>query len=307
MQLLIKWYVARNAPGPEDLTVYQEWHLFLVIFFNLFGYDVSKLHATKTSDLENTCKHHSSPDIVTKKPKTTNNGSPNDWLYIIKSEFTNQVNIFTSNALGLCKVNTNNTAFDAASVESGNVKMTNNVQFTFTSHLPVILFSLHLLYEEIKLNCNMSENSILLAKLLHQISIDLKLKTYQQHYANDFSILYQTNFTSQFNKLDLSKIIIPNYLTSDTPNISKAMYDLLTYSHTASYPYLHGVNKKSKDLIKLLNILSQQDNECILELDHHFKPINCEKIGKLGHSMIVKNEHKKIEDFTHLCYDSGNT
>jgi anaphase-promoting complex subunit 1 len=29
MQLLVKWYCARNAPGSQDITAHAEWQLFL--------------------------------------------------------------------------------------------------------------------------------------------------------------------------------------------------------------------------------------------------------------------------------------
>ncbi|XP_058810342.1 anaphase-promoting complex subunit 1 isoform X2 [Phymastichus coffea] len=305
MQLLIKWYVARNAPGPEDLTLNQEWHLFLVIFFTLFGYDVSKLYATKSNDSEQVYEYYNSPNIVSKKQKTIKNGTVSDWLYMIMSDCTNYVDLYINDVLGLKRINTEDTVHKIVPEDSENMKIINNIESTYTSHLPIILFSLHLLYEEMKMHCNMSENIVSLAKLLHQISGDLKLSMYQQRYVNDFPVLYHTDIEFQFNKLDLDKIIIPNFISSNVPNIFEALYSFLTYSFKASYPYLDGVNTKSRNIIILLSLFSEQDAECILELDHYFKKINSETKSKTACVSFINDKNRKIEDITRQCYDLG--
>lgn len=36
--LVVKWYVARNAPGTQDIAPSQEWRLFLGVLLGLFTF-----------------------------------------------------------------------------------------------------------------------------------------------------------------------------------------------------------------------------------------------------------------------------
>lgn len=96
MQLLVKWYGARNAPGPQDFSLSQEWHLFIVVLFTLLGYDVDKLPLVRENDRE-ACGERSSPIVVPKKQKTNDSGSQEDWLNTLGSqEHKNSQNLVTN-------------------------------------------------------------------------------------------------------------------------------------------------------------------------------------------------------------------
>ncbi|XP_011495610.1 PREDICTED: anaphase-promoting complex subunit 1 [Ceratosolen solmsi marchali] len=302
MQLLIKWYVARNAPGPQDLTTTQEWNLFLVIFFTIFGYDVNKLYITMTNELDHTTEHYS-PMILSKKQKTINNGSTNDWNYLIASEITNQTQIFLHDAIGLSKLKPNDSDETVTILDSETAQIDKTtVQSGFVIHLPYILFSLHLLYEEIKLSRNMSESSFLLAKLLYQLSMDLNLSNYKQHYFSDFPTLSKNNTEFQINDTEFRKIIIPDFISSNTPDIFKTLYDLLTLSCVPSYPYLFQINSISKTLIQLFTMFKKQRQLNILEFDHLFKIIN--PIENEDNRM-ERDSKETMEEIIMHCYKTG--
>lgn len=296
IQLLIKWYVSRNAPGPQDLTISQEWNLFLITLSTFCGYDVN---SSTAHDLDSTFEHYS-PNIVSKKQKTTNNGSANDWSYLIASDVTNKSKDFLSDAIGLNKWKNDTQSSDVA-VESENVKISKiSPQSAFVPYLPNILFSLHLLYEEIKLNSHMSENLFLLAKLLHQLSIDLNLNAFKQHYVLDFPSLSHDNAGCS-SDLDIQKLQIPNIVSSSVPNIFKTLNDLLRFSKVTPYPYQLKINPVSKELIRAFSILNNVKVDSILELDHFLKSTNRESQP----IVINKSGKELIEEIVMLCYKTG--
>jgi anaphase-promoting complex subunit 1 len=303
MQLLIKWYVARNAPGPQDLTMNQEWNLFLVIFFTIFGYDINKLYITMSSDVDHTGEH-CSPMILSKKQKTINNGSINDWNYLVGSEITNQTQIFLHDAIGICKLKQNDNKDTVSVIESDTTQIDKStVQSGFVTHLPYILFSLHLLYEEIKLSSNMSESSYLLAKLLYQLSMDFNLPTYKQHYFSDFPTLSKNKTEFLINDVEFRKIVIPDFISSNTPDIFKTLYDLLTLSSVTSYPYILQVNSISKNLIQLFTMFKKQQHLHILEFDHLFKIIN--QVDNQDKHITSKDTKEIMEEIIMHCYKTG--
>ncbi|XP_008202865.1 anaphase-promoting complex subunit 1 [Nasonia vitripennis] len=303
MQLLVKWYVARNAPGPEDLSINQEWNLFLNIFFTLFGYDINKLHINMNNDLDPASEHYS-PIILSKKQKTINNGSNDDWSYLVASEVTSHVQTFLYDAIGLhkWKHKENNDTVDV--MESENIKLIKvNIQSQFAAHLPNILFSLHLLYEELKLSSIMSESLFLLSKLLYQLSMDLNLHVYRQHYFSDFPVLSKNQTEFLVNDADTNKIAIPSFISADTPSIFKNLYNLLTFSNVTSYPYLVQVNPTSRNLIQLFAMLKRQKDIKILELDHFFKTIS--SVTNEAEYVSEKSEKETMEEIIMHCHKTG--
>ena len=56
MQLLVKQYGARNSPGPQDFSLAQEWHLFLVVLFTLLGYDIDQLQIIQQNNNDHKTK-----------------------------------------------------------------------------------------------------------------------------------------------------------------------------------------------------------------------------------------------------------
>ncbi|KAL7307917.1 hypothetical protein TKK_0000010 [Trichogramma kaykai] len=304
-QLLVKWYVARNAPGPQDLTVNQEWKLFLIIFFTLFGYDINKLPIT-TSDGDLTTEH-CSPVIVSKKQKTTNNGSTDDWNYLMGAEVTGQVQNYLTDSLGLTKWQRKNDNCDFVSVrdhkdEAQRTKI--NLQSPFVVHLPQVLFALHLLYEELKLNSAMSESLPLLAKLLHQLCTDLNLKSYRLHYFADFPVLGKNRSEFQIAEHDTGKIIIPNFIASHTPDIFRTLYNLLCESDTSyPYPYLPNVNPMSKNLVQVFALLTECKKDYLLELDNFFKVVS--QTHQAERPFAPKSKKELMEDVMMHCYKTG--
>lgn len=272
MQLLVKWYGARNAPGPQDFSSEQEWYLFLVVLFTLLGYEVEKLQLIQKNEKDQ-LNERNSPIVVSKKQKTNNSGSNDDWKYMTNFMKNGSSKIFISNILGLQKTSNIIQTSVPHIIESNNTGKINTQSILFP-YFPLVLLSLHLLYEELKLNCVMSESLHLLAQLLYQLSLDLKFDVYAHHYFLDFqSVYYLKNAVSQMKEADLQKITMPNYIPLKPPNIFETLNNLLNGMEVTPFPYLSQVNLKTKNIIYLIALIANENKPIVLEIDRFIKHI----------------------------------
>ncbi|XP_053998022.1 anaphase-promoting complex subunit 1 [Hylaeus anthracinus] len=314
MQLLVKWYGARNAPGPQDFSPDKEWYLFLVVLFTLLGYEVEKLQLIQTNEKDQLGERNS-PMVAPKKQKTNNSGSGDDWIYMINSIKNGNSQGFISNILGLQKTSY---SFQppvlsiAESTSTGKI----NVQSILFPYFPFVLFSLHLLYEELKLNCVMSESLPLLAQLLYQLSSDLKFTMYAHHYFLDFpSLRHLRNTASQIGEAELQKITVPNYVSSEPPNIFETLNNLLNKVETAPFPYLKHVNSKTKNIVYLTALVANENKVNMLEIDKfvkHIIPVGSridfqENGSKPEKEIFKKIEHSTTDRIVLLYHEMGMT
>ncbi|XP_020285295.1 anaphase-promoting complex subunit 1 isoform X2 [Pseudomyrmex gracilis] len=274
MQLLVKWYGARNAPGPQNFSPTQEWDLFLVVLFTLLGYDVEKLRSIRNNEKDQ-CAERNSPMVVPKKQKTNNCGSADDWLYLMNSNEhkTSQIcntlkNQKKSSANALDEMIQNSIDESIPSNVIGKI----NTQSVLFPHLPLVLFSLHLLYEEIKLNSVMSESLPLLGQLLYQLSIDLKLEMYVHHYFLDSPSLSELRTSkSQISDADLQKITIPSYVPHKPPNVFETLDNMLNGIDVATFPYLSHVNPGTRNVIYLAAMIANENRVDVIEMERYIK------------------------------------
>uniref|UniRef100_A0A0C9RW07 ANAPC1 protein n=1 Tax=Fopius arisanus TaxID=64838 RepID=A0A0C9RW07_9HYME len=270
MQLLVKWYGARNAPGPQDFSLSQEWHLFIVVLFTLLGYDVDKLPLVRRNDGDG-CAERSSPIVVPKKQKTNDSGSQEDWLNILTSQEHRNYQNLVVNVLRLNK----SVVVKPVAITKGDREASGRIstQAILFPYLPLVLFSLHLLYEELKLNCVMSESLPLLAQLLHQLSTDLNFNMYSHHYFLDHPGHCLDSGSSQITPGDLQKITPPNYMPVKPPSVFETLYQLLNTGETLAYPHLSRVNPRSKGIVQLVALIANEGRVTSLEMERFVKLI----------------------------------
>ncbi|KAH0560894.1 anaphase-promoting complex subunit 1 [Cotesia glomerata] len=270
MQLLVKWYGARNAPGPQDFTIEEEWQLFIVTLLTLMGYDVDKLQLIRKNDDD--CSG-SSPIIVPKKAKTSDCGSDEDWLYILNSGEHKQCQFFLENVLHLTKFNEGAEELRKPKADKKPEVGRITSSAVLFPHMPVVLFSLHLLYEELKLNCVMAESRPLLVQLLNHLSRDLKFNWYSYHYLLDYPTHCSKQELSQMTQQDLAKISVPNYVPEKPPSIFSTLNSLLKGSEVPPYPILARVNPRTKTIISLIALLAAESKVSSLNLDQFVKTV----------------------------------
>lgn len=310
MELLVKWYGARNAPGPQDFSPAREWDLFLVVLFTLLGYDVEKLHIIQNNEKDQFADRNS-PMVLPKKQKTSNCGSTDDWLHLFNSSEYKNSQAFISNVLRSRKVSSSfpcSTSQD--SIESNNIGRI-NVQAVLFPHVPLVLFSLHLLYEELKLNSVISESLPLLGQLLYQLSIDLKFEMYAHHYFLDSpSLCYLKTVTSQVSDMDLQKITIPSYIPRKPPDTFETLDNMLNGIDTVTYPYLSHVNPKTKNLIYITALIANENSTNVVEMEKYVKlivpagnRIDLQESSKSDKEMLKRSEKPATDKIVLLYHE----
>ncbi|KYM96372.1 PREDICTED: anaphase-promoting complex subunit 1 [Cyphomyrmex costatus] len=306
MQLLVKWYGARNAPGPQDFSPAQEWDLFLIVLFTLLGYDVEKLHVIRNNEKDQFTELPSLQMILPKKQKTSNCGSASDWMYMLNSNEHENSRTFISNVLKSQIIPSFITFLNA--IESSNVGKI-NVQAVLFPYFPLILFSLHLLYEELKLNSIISESLPLLGQLLYQLSIDLKFEMYAHHYYLDSpSLASLKNMKSQINDSDLQKIAIPSYVPRKPPNIFETLNNMLSGTDMTAFPYLSYINPRTRNIIYLTALIANENQVDVIEMEKYIKTvlagnrIDLQETGSKFDKEILKKLEKSTTDKIILLY-----
>ncbi|KAK3923529.1 Anaphase-promoting complex subunit 1 [Frankliniella fusca] len=267
VQLVVKWYVARNAPGTQDIAPSQEWRLFLGVLLGMLGYDVDKLAVMHQPSSEN----GDSPTLQPKKKRTCDSGSEEDWEYLLNSLHHHSLGPGLSSLLGLKTINGSSGSSNSDS-SHGQIN-TNSLLFNY---IPLVLLTLHLLYEDMKLNTLLQDSQPLLAQLLHQLASDLQYTQYAHHYWRDFPnhCLLTPVKESQIKDADLQKLSAPSYMPPEPPSIFEHLLLLMQGpSRPIPFPYLRYVNKRTRDIVQLISLLTVGLKEPTASLESFVRPI----------------------------------
>ncbi|KAH9489237.1 Anaphase-promoting complex subunit 1 [Bulinus truncatus] len=214
--MLGRWYTTRNAPGTVGNI--SEWALFYKCILGLMGYDTCKLGLTSTKDGDGS----TSPVLHSKKPKPSDQGSDEDWEYLINSEH-HRMSSTTQHSFIL-----------GDSFTEGHWQPSRPGSINSSAPLypfcPAVMLALHLVYEELKLSILLQEDLCELAPLVHQIACDLKCDSYTDSYRRDFPHLFhKIDDLSQITEDDLRKMQYPQIFPREAPTvvgwISKALSD----------------------------------------------------------------------------------
>lgn len=236
LNVLISWYTARNAPGPHDISPDQEWNLFVQVFLKAIGYRGE----TITSLSFHPCLASETP-VAPKKTRLCESGSAEDYAYVLKSKmYKNFILKYQATAVSSEQDSSSETGPDI------------NTSAILYPSLYSILFSFHLLYEEIKLDSLLLDGLPMLVRLLYILCVDFDLKDYAHHYWLDFPHLCKRNINRKPFKHSLN---IPAYVEPSPPNIFKHLYLIVKQSPNALYPFINRVNNRSRDLIQLFGML----------------------------------------------------
>jgi len=193
-----------------------------------------------------------SPVIETKKSRTKlEEGSEDDWLYLVRSSYAKTY----SQLPGL------NIPVPSSSPSSRFIQQVevSNDSASF-NYLPHVLFVLHLLYEDLKLDCLYWDDAQLLATLLIPLASALKLVRYCDLYWRDFPSLWSKDSVPLSlgitQATDLEKLLPLIQRIEAPPNIYVHLLSILSSRKvSAPYPHIKLVNTRSKDLVALFAVL----------------------------------------------------
>jgi len=139
MEVMIKWYTVRNAPGTQNISGEEEWKLFLQMLLGLMGYNIETLHLSQ--DSINTIND---TPAKSKKQRILDVGRDEDWTFVLKSSFNSLQGNKIATSLGLNnKLNNPTPSCNQQKIIKNNFD-TNAILYPYIYD---VLFALHLVYE----------------------------------------------------------------------------------------------------------------------------------------------------------------
>lgn len=140
-------------------------------------------------------------------------------------------------------------------------------------YIPLIFYTMHLLYEDLKLNAMMIGHLPALGEFLYQLSYDLQLECYSLHYFLDHPKVAYLSSNSFITESETKLLQNQHYFSGEVPNIFRHIYELLTgksgdaqQQTIGRYPYIGNVNELSKRVIQIMHLIvtgSIDVNSCI--------------------------------------------
>lgn len=207
------------------------------------------------------------PSAPAKRKKHSFAGSDADWKFLMtveeydNTELRKTLNFDTNRAV--ISENAKTVVEDAIQIN------TNSVLFPY---IKIIHYTLHLLYEELKLNTLRSKDLPHLAQFLSRLSVFLDLKQYSVYYWKDFSELCKIS-TKTVHPIDLRNVTHWSVMSEEPISIMQHIYDLLKNAPTAPFPFIPNVNPRSKDIVQLCGALTKGPN-CEISIDTLIKSIH---------------------------------
>lgn len=226
LKLMIRWYGIRNSPGTKDLSLRKEWEMFKSLLMEMMG----RPHEVSNCSTSNTT-------IGAKKRRKSENGTNLDWEYLLQAE-----------------------SFINRDVDEEDQEMIQNyhADAVMFSNIPAILYTMHLLYEDLKLETSMGTELKCLSEFLYQLAIDFELERFRLHYILDNSQLVYIKTRMTVAAVDAEKLN-GKELIKNPVNIFQEISALTDNQQPLrKYPFIPNVNRLSKDVYEILSIIFEK-------------------------------------------------
>ncbi|XP_077546516.1 anaphase promoting complex subunit 1 [Haemaphysalis longicornis] len=290
MQLLTKWYMSRNAPGPTDLTASTELHSFLLFILSMVGCSRGGLRQAESMDVD------AGTPVAVKKSKSSEGGSNSDWEYLM-------MRAGGSLALALrgppkpgpkmppFVCNTEGLASSVAPLQE---------------HVYSVLMALHLVYEDAKLNVLEWPSLPRFAEFLYRLADQLSLTAYQDLYRKDFPEKVGSLGSSSVASSSGDKCGRPAWFPSSPPNIFAWMTKKMAAPGTKStFPYISGATRSLKAAVLLYAVLAcGQESIALADLLQDISAVPKEKSWTLVLSRETSVGEKIVSLLIKLGIDS---
>nr|XP_022911717.1 anaphase-promoting complex subunit 1 [Onthophagus taurus] len=242
MTVIVRWYTTRNSLGNFDLTPEKEWELFYSVIFQLLGYEDSNV-SNGSSD------NSSTPSSSSKRSRHSFTPNNSNWDYLLTTNHHKKIHNHLSKILHL---KPSQSGFDSKQTNPncGIQVNTNSVLFPY---IKIIHFTLHLLYEDLKLNTLRKNELKHLAQFLSKISHDLCLIEFQVHYWKDYPDTCKVNYDDRkmLNEQELKGTLTWSGMSNKPSGIFQFLYELLNTNKLSGFPYIKNVNSRTKNVIQL--------------------------------------------------------
>lgn len=245
-ELVIQWFKARNSNPSQDIDDYHELYLFKRCLLSLIGYEVEDISVSQSFinvSLE-----------ISKKMKMDDDGergTDDDWNFM--NEMKNENNLPAKS--NLCY----------------NI-LTPTTSSILFPHLPTLFVSLHLIYEEMKLNQLLWSFTPQVLDVLYLMACDLRKIAYQDYYWRDFpSVCSKLDQEARIPENDFKILNFPIHFTEIPPSIFSFLQSIVKndskYTRASLFPVIPEVTGRTHDCILLFAFLkmpSQMDQKELL-------------------------------------------
>lgn len=252
VQVLTRWYMSRNAPGPTDLTASTEMHSFLVFILGTVGCVANSNGLQQAGGMD-----FDATPVAVKKSKSSEGGSNADWEYLLER---------SGGSPGLASRNVPKVGpkmplyIPTCETSASNVA-------PLQEHAYSVLTALHLVYEDAKIDVLEWPSLPRFAEFLYRLSVHLHLKSYQD--------LYRKDFPEKIEIVDIPSSALtpeggprtPSWFPLSPPSIFSWIENAMT--HPGSKPrFLHipGTTRSLKAAVLLYSVLSCPQ-ECSFSTD----------------------------------------
>ncbi|XP_058442829.1 anaphase-promoting complex subunit 1 isoform X2 [Malaya genurostris] len=233
LEFLIRWYGTRNAPGSKNFSCNREWDIFRAMLFQHMG----KPCFQNADDQSHKTHSKSSLDEPKKRRKSDNClGNDNDWEILLKHK--------------------GREGNKRKEIESTEMVAYNSDKFLF-EYVPRIIKTLHLVYEDMKLDHLLRNELKLLGEFLYELSVDLKVEKFQLHYYLDFQHLIDIHSNCYVGKQDILKFVeVIDYEYGGIPNIFQYIHGLIAANQCSTpFPCFNNINDRTRDIILIIAYL----------------------------------------------------
>ncbi|XP_035209328.1 anaphase-promoting complex subunit 1-like isoform X2 [Stegodyphus dumicola] len=239
--VFVKWYSCRNAPGPSDMNTESELNAFLLCLLGALGFDTEKV------SLWNFLKQVSLVPAQIKKQKIHEKGCDDDWSYLLATNLHEQ---YCELRLACDSSKHNLISSDISTFN------TSTILFPYMAH---VLFALHLVYEDCKLDITLWNDLSQMCSFLSELARELRQYKFLDHYWKDFP--------NQFNSLNkhfmlsedqIQMIHYPNYFVN-APCVYTWIKEYLSSGRCQPFPYIPQVTNMLCHIIMVYAILASVD------------------------------------------------
>lgn len=225
MKLMIRWYGIRNSPGTKDLSLRKEWEMFKGMLLEMMG----RPHELSNSSSSNIT-------VGAKKRRRSENGTNSDWEYLLSAESH-------SRFYG-----------DEEDHEMVQNYLADSALF---ANIPAILYTMHLLYEELKLDNSLSTERKFLSEFLFQLAMDFELEKFKLHYVIDHPELIHMKSKMTIQQSDSEKLMRKD-LIGNPVNIFEEVLRVVKGSRQRKFPFIANVNATSRDIFEIIAIIFEK-------------------------------------------------
>lgn len=284
--LFLEWYCIRNSPGPSSISNAQEWNMFAKCLMQLMGYQTDFINFaaeefqasrenSMTSPRSSKKMRHSDDvsfsEIIFKKGrlilildfKVVDNqifffqGCDGDWQKLLTSKRHHESGKQLSFILGIEDIAPDSTCSKNMDA-SGQMHRVDTSAPLFSS-IRNVLLTLHLLYEDSKLNKFHWKGCPTLASFLSRLAADLDLQKFVSHYWRDFPTVCHMDLEHAKTYQITRDIKIPDTIDDDPPSIFQTFHAILAQKWPLKpFPIVGEVTSRTQDLIIVFAIFSSQ-------------------------------------------------